>query len=190
MSWTFFGGPLTYNGQEYGAKGPEFDKFNELTRLSKVPLFVAIAGQHKPDAEIIAAGWNMGDGWPLTLTPESYMKLIGDSAGEWSVAKNVYVAPRTGWFSCRTACYLAAGRPAVVQETGWSRYVPAGEGVLAFGTLEECLAALDEVAAHPNRHRAAAYEIARQYLAADRVIPPMIETIFSADRVLPPGKSK
>jgi len=188
MSWTFFGGPLTYNGREYGAKGPEFNRFNDLPKRSKVPIFVAIAGQHKPGAEIVAAGWNMADGWPLTLTPESYMKFIADSAGEWSVAKNVYVAPRTGWFSGRTACYLAAGRPAVVQETGWSEYVPAGEGIIAFNTLEECLDALDRVTADPHRHRTAAYEIAREYLAADRVLPPMIETIFSTERILPPGK--
>jgi hypothetical protein len=189
MSWTFFGGPLTYQGKEYGAKGPEFDRFNDLPKRSKAPIFVAIAGQHKPGGEIVAAGWNMADGWPLTLTPESYMKLIADSAGEWSVAKNVYVAPRTGWFSCRTACYLAAGRPAVVQETGWSRYVPAGEGVLAFNTLEEILEGLERVTADPIRHRAAAYDIAREYLAADRVLPPMIETLFSKERILPPGKS-
>jgi hypothetical protein len=106
------------------------------------------------------------------------------------VAKNVYVAPRTGWFSCRTACYLAAGRPAVVQETGWSKYVPAGEGVLAFQTLDECLDGLDQVAADPLRHRAAAFEIAREYLAADRVLPPMIETIFAKERVLPPRRGK
>jgi hypothetical protein len=118
------------------------------------------------------------------------MKLIADSAGEWSVAKNVYVAPRTGWFSCRTACYLAAGRPAVVQETGWSRYVPSGEGVIAFNTLEEILEGLDRVTAEPARHRAAAYEIAREYLAADRVLPPMIETIFSDKKVLPPSAPK
>ena len=87
MSWTFFGGPLIYNGVEYGAKGPEFERFNELPRRTHLPLLVAIAGHHKPGPKIVEAGWNMTDGWSLTLTPESYMKLIGDSAGEWSIAK-------------------------------------------------------------------------------------------------------
>ncbi len=188
MSWTFFGGPLTYNGAEYGAKGPEFERFNDLPKLTKVPLLVAIAGHHKPGPKIVEAGWNMTEGWPLTLTPESYMKLIGDSAGEWSIAKNVYVATRSGWFSCRTACYLAAGRPAVVQDTAWSKYVPSGEGVIAFSTMDECVEALNRVVADPQRHRLAAYEIAREYLAADRVLPPMIETIFETEKVLPPSR--
>jgi hypothetical protein len=177
---------------EYGAKGPEFDRFNELPKKTNVPLLVAIAGHHKPGPKILEAGWDMTDGWSLTLTPESYMKLIGDSAGEWSIAKNVYVATRSGWFSCRTACYLAAGRPAVVQDTAWSKYVPSGEGVIAFRTMEECLEGLKRVTADPQRHRAAAYEIAREYLAADRVLPPMIETIFAAggDRLLPPSPER
>jgi hypothetical protein len=108
------------------------------------------------------------------------MRFIADSAGEWSIAKNVYVDTNSGWFSCRTACYLAAGRPAVVQETTWSRFVPSGRGVIAFETMEQCVAALEDVAAHPQEHRTAAYEIAREYLAPDRVMPPMLDEIFAA----------
>jgi hypothetical protein len=124
------------------------------------------------------------------------LKFIGDSFGEWSVAKNVYVDTRSGWFSCRTACYLAAGRPAVVQDTGWSRFVPSGDGVIAFSTMEEAIDGLKRVTADPDRHRTAAYEIAREYLAPDRVLPPMIEAIFAPRRdrpiaasFIPPSKA-
>jgi hypothetical protein len=96
------------------------------------------------------------------------------------VAKNIYVALRSGWFSCRTACYLAAGRPAVVQETGWSKFIPGGRGLFTFSTIEEAAAGLNAVSADPAAHRAAAHEIAREYLAPDRVLPPMIDAIFAS----------
>jgi hypothetical protein len=117
------------------------------------------------------------DAHKATLTPRSYQQLIGDSAGEWSIAKNVYVATHSGWFSCRTACYLAAGRPAVVQDTGWSKFIPTGQGLFAFSTTEEAIDGLNRIAADPYLHRAAAYEMARQYLAPDKVLPKMIESI-------------
>jgi hypothetical protein len=182
MSWSFFGGPLIYNGREYGAKGPEFQRFNDLPKRSKQPIRVAIAGQHKPGAEILAAGWDMIDGWELTLTPQAYADFIAASRGEWSVAKEVYVATRTGWFSCRSACYLAAARPAVIQETGWSKFVPSGSGLFTFSNMNDCLAALDRAASDPAGEAEAAYNIAREYLAADKVLPPMIEAIYA-----PPG---
>ena len=123
-------------------------------------------------------GGGLQDAHEVTLTPASYQEFIAGSVGEWSVAKNVYVATHSGWFSCRTACYLAAGRPAVVQETGWSRFVPGGKGVIPFSTMEEAIEGVDAVAADPVGHRAAAYDVAREYLAPDRVLPGMIESIY------------
>ena len=94
----------------------------------KTRLSLAINGVKAPLKKVEGHGWGVQDAQEATLTPEKYQRFIAESAGEWSVAKNVYVATRSGWFSCRTACYLAAGRPAVVQETGWSRFVPRGKG--------------------------------------------------------------
>ena len=105
--------------------------------------------------------------------------FIAASFGEWSIAKNVYVATNSGWFSCRTACYLAAGKPAVVQETGWSKFVPSGRGVIAFSRMSETIDALDRVLNDPVKWRADAYEIAREYVAPDRILPPMIEAILN-----------
>jgi hypothetical protein len=95
---------------------------------------------------------------------------LADSAGEWSVAKNAYVASRSGWFSCRTACYLALGVPAVVQDTGFSRWLPTGEGLLAFSTLDEAADAIARLAYEPERHAAAARAIAAEFFDSDKVL--------------------
>ncbi|HSV13025.1 MAG TPA: hypothetical protein VLI90_02105, partial [Tepidisphaeraceae bacterium] len=182
MTLGYFKGPVVYKGKTYDAKVPEFEKFRALPRRTNTPLLMAIGGDMVKLDPIRADGWNLVDAKDVTLTTERYMQFIAESAGEWSVAKNVYVDTNSGWFSCRTACYLAAGRPAVVQETAWSRFVPSGRGVIAFKTMEQCTAALEEVTAHPQKHREAAYEIAREYLAPDRVMPPMLDEIFAAPK--------
>jgi hypothetical protein len=178
MTWDWFGGPLKYGGVEYFAKSAEFEKFLDLPTRIKTPLELALNGLKAPLSQLEKAGWQVVDAHEKTLTPQSYQEFIARSAGEWSVAKNVYVATRSGWFSCRTACYLASGRPAVVQETGWSRFVPGGRGVIPFTTMEEAIAGIAAVRADPVGQRNAAYEIAREYLAPDRVLPAMIESIF------------
>jgi hypothetical protein len=186
MTWNWFGGKLLWKGVEYEQKVIEYDKFHDLPRrVPDVPLSLAIGGAKTPYEKVRADGWRTLDAYTETGTPQSYLKFIGDSLGEWSVAKNVYVGTNSGWFSCRTACYLAAGRPGVVQDTAWSRYVPSGAGVIAFTTIDEAIAALREVAGNWERHHLAAYEIAREYLAPDRVLPPMIEAIFAAKRQHP-----
>lgn len=178
MTLGYFPGPVTYKGRQYDSKVPEFEKFRSLPSRTSVPLVMAIGGDKVKLDPIRADGWNLVEGAKVTITTDDYMKFIADSAGEWSVAKNIYVDTNSGWFSCRTACYLAAGRPAVVQDTTWSRYVPSGRGLLAFGTMDECLDGLHEVSTNPVAHREAAYEIAREYLAPDRVLPRMLDAIF------------
>ncbi|MEM6560404.1 MAG: glycosyltransferase family 1 protein [Planctomycetota bacterium] len=177
MTWGYFKGKLTWQGVDYGQKVPEFEKFEDLPRRTDVPLRMAVAGHQFDPHKIGGLGWDFLDGQPATLTPESYQQFIADSVGEWSVAKNVYVATRSGWFSCRTACYLAAGRPAVVQDTAWSKYLPSGAGCRAFTTMDEATAALAEMQADLPTHRAAAFDFAREHLAPDRVLPPMLDAI-------------
>ncbi len=179
MTWDWFKGKLTHQGSEYFSKSVEFEKFWDLPRRVRHPLTLAINGMKAPLPKIAAEGWRVEDAHEVTLTPASYQQFIAKSVGEWSVAKNVYVATRTGWFSCRTACYLAGARPAVVQETGWSRFVPGGKGLIPFSTMDEAIAGMDAIAADPAGHRAGAYDVAREYLAPDRVLPAMIESIYA-----------
>ncbi len=177
MTWDWFNGRVKYKGVEYRTKVIEYTKFHDLPRKTDVPLKLAVGGK-VPYRRLKADHWKSVHANRVTLTPGAYQKFIQNSAGEWSVAKNIYVATRTGWFSCRSACYLAAGRPAVLQDTAWSKFIPSGRGVIAFKTMDEAIAGLEAVAADPAKHRAAAYDIAREYLAPDRVLAPMIDAIF------------
>lgn len=197
MTWDYFRGKLLYKGVDYRTKVPEYEKFRDLPKRTSIPLALCIGGNRTPYDEVKADGWQTINAHEATITPSSYQNFIAKSFGEWSIAKNVYVDTRGGWFSCRTACYLAAGRPAIVQDTGWSRFVPNGEGLIAFTTMDETLAALNEVSANPQKHRDAAFAIAREYLAPDKVLPPMIDAIFAPQRKspatpgpVPPSQSK
>jgi len=176
-TWNAFKGKLVYKGVEYASKGAEFDKLIKLPRCVSVPLKVAIGGVNAPLDRLAENGWQVVDGPEATVTPADYQDFIEKSRGELSVAKHVYVAMKTGWFSCRSACYLAAGRPVVVQDTGFTAVLPCGKGVLAFNTIEEACAAIDEVEGNYARHAGAALDFAREYFDSTRVLGKMIENI-------------
>jgi hypothetical protein len=120
-------------------------------------------------------GWRVVD--PAEVCPdfESYRRYIETSKAEWSVAKHGYVLGQPGWFSCRSACYLAAGRPVVVQDTGFSTILPVGEGILPFTTMAEAVAAIKEVEASYERHAKAARHIAATYFDSDTVLTRLID---------------
>jgi hypothetical protein len=106
-----------------------------------------------------------------------YRDYLQCSRGELSVAKNLYVATRSGWFSCRSACYLAAGRPVVVQDTGFSQVLPTGEGLFAFADGQEAGSAIDVVESNYSFHSGAAREFAAEFLDARRVLGSVLERI-------------
>jgi hypothetical protein len=122
-------------------------------------------------------GWVLRDGYEVSRDPWVYRDYLASSTGEFSVAKNAYAASRSGWFSCRTACYLALGVPAVVQNTGFERIIPTGEGVLTFTTREEAADAVERLASDPSRHAKAARAIAREYFDSDKVLTRLIEGV-------------
>lgn len=170
MTWNAFKGPLLYKGVEYKSKGGEFERFINLPRQVEIPFMVAVGGINAPLQRLVEHGWNVIDGPTATLTAEQYQSFIKDSRGELSTAKHVYVALKTGWFSCRTACYLAAGRPAVVQDTGFSKIIPCGEGLFSFDTMDEAAGALEQVEADYTHHSQAARELATEYFEASKVL--------------------
>jgi hypothetical protein len=120
-------------------------------------------------------GWDTVDAMRVSRTPWEYRDFIHGSKAEFGVAKHTYVANRTGWFSDRTACYLASGRPALVQDTGWTAHLPSGDGLLAFSTLDQAVAGIDRINAEYDRHAARARDIAREHFDADRVLPALLE---------------
>src|SRR5262249_27125170 len=133
--------PPVVGGRSYGGKDVEFARFLDLPWHTPERLEAAISGD-APRERLVAAGWAGVDAHGISATLDDYRRYIQGSRGEWSVAKNAYVATRSGWFSTRSAVYLASGRPAVLQDTGFSAHVPTGPGLRAFSTPEEAVEAL------------------------------------------------
>jgi hypothetical protein len=155
-----------------GNKDQEFMKFIDLPSRTTQPFEIAVNG---PQAMLRERGWSTIDAMQATRTPGLYREFIQRSKAEFGVAKHTYVATRSGWFSDRTECYLASGRPALVQDTGWTAHLPSGEGLLAFSTLDEALAGIDSINGAYRLHAARAVEIAREHFDARRVLTRLLE---------------
>jgi hypothetical protein len=180
MNWAS-GKVLRVDGETWGQKDVEFLRVMDLPgRVPEIPLAVAIGrtgGDAFPVGEIVAAGWRLLD--PSTICPgwAAYRDFLRGSRGEFSVAKETYVKALTGWFSCRSACYLASGRPVVAQDTGWSRVLPTGRGLFAFSGVEEAAEALRAVASDPVGHGRAARAIAEEFFDSRLVLSDLLERI-------------
>lgn len=201
MSWTSYQ-PLTYQGRTYGQKDVEFRRFLGLPDLvSPTVLEVALgrtqhvewqadddgrsaapeATPRSPRDLLARAGWRVVDAADVCHDLDAYRRYIESSKAEWSVAKHGYVGGRSGWFSCRSACYLAAGRPVVVQDTGFGVALPVGEGILPFHTPGEAAAAIREVERDYVRHGKAARALAEEYFDSDNVLARLIDEVMDAD---------
>jgi len=150
-----------------GNKDREFARFFDLARRTTQPIELAISG---PRDLLASHGWTTVDAMHVSRDLWAYRDYLQHSKAEFSVAKHTYVATRSGWFSDRTECYLAAGRPVVVQDTGFSRNLPTGEGLMPFETLEQALAAIDAINADYARHSRAARAVAREFFDASVVL--------------------
>lgn len=177
MTWKNFGEPIRYQGVEYGSKEREFIQVETIPRRTKASFELSVGGANPPREHWRSLGWSVVDAETISRTTGRYRNYIQRSRGEFSVAKNVYVATRSGWFSCRSVCYLASRRPVVVQDTGFSELIPAGEGLFAFTNLAEAEAAIETVETDYPRHQAAACDIAREYFDADRVLGDMLKRV-------------
>ncbi len=114
-------------------------------------------------------------GEALQRTPWSYREFIQNSRAEFGVAKHGYVLMQGGWFSDRSVCYLASGRPVLVEDTGLSDWLPVGEGVLTFSNLREAVSGIEKINANYEQQRKAARWIAEEYFATERVLPSLLE---------------
>lgn len=166
-------GPVV-DGVAYGGKSLEFECFIDLPSRSALPLEVGLSGS-APTERLRAHGWMLRDGYEVSRDPWVYRDYLARSTGECSVGKNAYVASRSGWFSYRTACYLALGVPAIVQDTGFGSAIPTGEGLFTFTTPEEAQDAIERLASDPDRHAKAARAIAHEYFDSDKVLTRLIE---------------
>jgi hypothetical protein len=160
------------------SKDVQFMQFLSLPSRVEVPVELALAAEDDGALSCLqAAGWRVRPAAPLSKDIDAYRDYVRASAGEFSVAKEQYALLRSGWFSDRTACYLAAGRPAIVQDTGFDRALPTGEGLFAFQTLDDAVAAFENVCSDYSRHARAAGEIASEHLRAETVLGQLIDEL-------------
>jgi hypothetical protein len=160
---------IEYKGITYGQKDMEFPKFLSLPLEVNSSLEVAVSG-NAPLALLSKNGWSIKNGHEVTLSFDSFRNYIFASRGEFSVCKNVFVTNATGWFSDKSGAYLASGRPVVLQDTGFGKHLPVGEGLFAVNTACEAKETLNEIEANYNRHSKAARQIAHEYLEARKVM--------------------
>jgi hypothetical protein len=172
--------PVEFAGHTYGLRVHEFRRFLSLPERATGAFELALAidpGDAADLERLRRAGWGLLDPAAIAADPVSYRSFIQASAAEFTVAKAMYVDSRSGWFSDRSACYLASGKPVVAQETGFGRHLPIGEGLLAFSTLEEAVAAVEDVREDTRRHARAAREIAAEHFDAGRVLGRLVEQL-------------
>lgn len=172
-SWRGAFGPITHRGHRFGLKVHEFRKLLDLP--GRVPAELEIALDiHPGDAADLAAledgGWRVVDPRTVARDPASFREYVAASAGELSAAQGIYVDTNSGWFSDRTVRYLATGRPAIIQDTGFGETVPAGVGLHAFRTPDDAAAAVRRVLQDYDAERQAARQIAERYFDSDRVL--------------------
>jgi hypothetical protein len=189
-NWKQHGREVEYNGELYHwSKDREFMKFIDLPRRINQPIELAMnladpkTIRHGA-GEIVRAlgvttdmrqilesnGWRLADTHELTTDPWPYRDYIRASRGEFTVARDLHVRLRSGWFSERSACYLAAGRPVITQDTGFGSVLPTGEGLFAFNTMEQILAAFEAINSDYARHSRGARAIAEEYFRAETVL--------------------
>jgi hypothetical protein len=175
MNWRAYKA-TEWEGEAWGQKDAEFPLVRDLPADTGVPMEVALGGDDAPREALTAEGWRVVDPREPTRDVWAFRDYIAASRGEVTVAKQAYVRSRGGWFSERSANYLAAGRPVVAQDTGWKAALGTnGQGLLAFGTADEARAAVLAVEADPLAHATAARRVAAQHFDA----PVVLERLLS-----------
>lgn len=176
-------GPIELDGRRYGLRAHSLRELIELPERSRGEFALAL-GIHPDERDDLEAlerhGWRLLDPAEVAATPARYRDFVRASAAELGVAKEGYVLSRSGWFSDRSACYLASGRPVVAQDTGFGGALPSGEGLFAFGDVDEAAAAIESVLSRPAEHAAAARAIAEELLDSDRVLGRLLEALGAA----------
>jgi hypothetical protein len=164
--------PVEWRGVWYWQKARQFKNIIDLPHRVKVPLELCLSiCRDEPDRlELERHGWRLVSPAVHAATTEAYRDYLIGSRGEFTAAKHGYVAGRSGWFSDRSACYLAAGRPVIIEDTGIGNYLPTGSGLLTFTDVESAAAAISAVESEYCRHAAAATAFAREFLDSDLVL--------------------
>lgn len=184
-AWTTIGnwrgyGSIEYEGRHFGQKAHSMRRFLEVPRRTSEELLLALAihpDEEKDLAALKQNGWNLADPAGVAATPDDYRAFIQASKGEFAIAKSGYVQARSGWFSDRSICYLASGRPVLAQETGFSDVIPTGCGLITFSTEDEAIAGLEAISGNYARHVNAARELAEATFDSARVLKRLLNEV-------------
>ncbi len=175
-------GSVEYEGVSYGQRAHSLRQLVELPREAPGPFELAL-GIHPDEEDDLRAlhsnGWQLVDPDDVAGSPERYADYIRRSFAELGVAKSGYVNAHSGWFSDRSACYLASGRPVLAQETGFEEVLPVGEGLLSFATLADAATAVEAIRSKPEVHRARARELAEDLFDARKVLSKLLAELAS-----------
>lgn len=166
-----------FQGKKFGMKSLSFDAYIHLPKKINDGIELALGSITAPREKLIAEGWAITDPLPISLNPEAYQSYITQSKGEWSIAKHGYVVSNSGWFSERSCSYLASGRPVVVQDTGFSKFLETGKGLHSFSTIEEAIAAIQNVNENYEQHCRDARTFAKEYFDAKKVLHSLFERL-------------
>lgn len=178
-NWAQPGRKVTFRGETYHwSKHYEFLKFIDLPKKTKQPFELALSSYEPADKKMLEKkGWRIRHALDLSLEEEPYRQYIQQSRGEFTVAKDQNVRLRSGWFSDRSATYLAAGRPVITQETGFSNVMPTGEGLFGFDDMRDILRAVDRINSDYAKHSKAALTVAREHFNYDVVLPKILKEV-------------
>jgi len=176
-TWENKGKNIRFGSETYlWSKHVNFMKFIDLPKAAPEQCFTLalMTGSDAVSREVASHGWRVIDPRPASADMTSYRDYIQGSRGEFTVAKDIYVRPNSGWFSDRSVCYLASGRPVVTMRTGFSKFYPVGEGLFEFMTEAEILEAFRAIDRDYARHARAARGIAEEFFSTDHVLPPLL----------------
>jgi len=172
-------GRVQFGGRTYGLKLHEFRRCIDLPRRAANSSFELALDIHPAEVNDLASlrenGWQLTDPKRAAATPEAFREFVRGSDAEFSVAQGIYVETNSGWFSDRTTRYLAAGRPVLVQDTGFSRRLPCGEGLVPFTNVDEAAAGAERIAANYEAHCAAARAVAERCFDARAVLKRVLD---------------
>jgi hypothetical protein len=173
VNWSAYGA-REHEGKKYGQKDQEFPPFMDLPRRIGRRMVMCVGAPEPIKQQLREGGWELADAMAISRTPWTYQQFLRDSHAEFCVAKHGYVVTNSGWFSDRTSAYLASGRPAVVQDTGFSEVLPTGKGLIGWRDPAEVPDALARIQSDYAAHCAAARQIAEDHFDAKRVLTKML----------------
>jgi hypothetical protein len=171
-TWQNTGKDLAFRGETYyWSKHLNFLKLLDLPRRTSQPLELALEGGDAATRDLLTShGWILTDAFEASHSLDAYQQHVARSRGEFTVSKDLVVRTRSGWFSDRSVCYLAAGKPVVTQDTGFGKFVPTGAGLFAFESMEEAVSAIEAINRDYPFHSRGARRVAEECFGADRVL--------------------